>query len=51
MAAWSAGSRRFPTMPFPVVDLLKAWRATGAIGETVFQKVARDNTVRRLRLD
>lgn len=31
--------------PFPLVDLLIEWRDTGAISETVFAKVARENAI------
>ena len=40
----------FFTMPIPLVDLLLDWRQTGKIGETVFQKVARENAVRFFEL-
>jgi uncharacterized protein len=38
-------------MPLPLIDLLTDWRATGKITEDVFQKVARENTIKLLGLD
>ena len=40
-----------PETPTPLVDFLLDLRQRGAISEAVFQKVARENAVRLLRLD
>lgn len=37
--------------PFPMADLLRAWRDTGKIGQSVFDKVARENAIRLLGLE
>ena len=41
----------FADMPFPMVDLLCAWRDSGKITEVVFNKVARENAIELLGLD
>ena len=40
-----------PDTPTPLVDFLLGLRQSGALGEAVFQKVARENAVRLLRLE
>jgi len=40
-----------PDTPTPLVDTLRAWKADGRISQTVFEKVARGNALRLLRLD
>ena len=41
-----------PTMPTlrPLANYLKELRASGEISETVFQKIARENAIRLLKL-
>ena len=38
-------------MPFPTLELLVNWRDTGNISEAAFNKVARENAIRLLRLE
>ena len=37
-------------MPMDMVPLLLCWRESGKLSETVFQKIARENTIRLLNL-
>jgi len=41
----------FAGMPLPMIDLLIEWRDTKRISEEVFNKVARENAIRLLRLE
>ena len=40
-----------PDMPLPMVDLLVEWRDSGKISAEVFNKVARENAIRLLKLE
>jgi len=41
----------FLDMPLPMLDLLREWRDTNKISKEVFNKVARENAVKLLRLE
>ncbi len=41
----------FPTMPMPMVEMLRDWRDTGKITKEVFNKVARENAIKLFHLE
>lgn len=40
----------FPGMPTPLIDLMKDWRASGKISQTVFDKISHQNAAQLLNL-